>query len=103
MRSSQALSWLGMEKLYIGAPMTTVSARRNSSSAAWLAARSLLQRRRFRHGALGGGEMLARQMRQRLGGEIAGDDFQARRRLGQLLHHGGEAAGWRSWRRGCSN
>src|SRR6266404_3526826 len=34
MRSSHALSWLGIVKLYIGAPMTTMSAPRNSSRAA---------------------------------------------------------------------
>src|SRR5712672_2231522 len=32
MRSIHALSWLGMPKLYIGAPMTRMSAPRNSSS-----------------------------------------------------------------------
>ncbi|MNJ72910.1 hypothetical protein D3C77_696290 [compost metagenome] len=30
MRSIQALSWVGMVKLYIGAPMTMASAARNS-------------------------------------------------------------------------
>ncbi len=34
MRSIQALSWLGMVKLYMGAPITTMSAARNSSSTA---------------------------------------------------------------------
>jgi len=33
MRSIQAFSVLGIEKLYIGAPITTMSAARNSSSA----------------------------------------------------------------------
>ena len=34
MRSIQALSWLGSVKLYMGAPSTTISAARNSSSTA---------------------------------------------------------------------
>ena len=38
MRSIQAFNWLEIVKLYIGAPMTTVSAPRNSSSTASLAA-----------------------------------------------------------------
>ena len=38
MRSIQALSWLETEKLYMGAPITTMSAARNSSSTAWLCA-----------------------------------------------------------------
>jgi len=40
-RSIQALSWLGMPKLYMGAPITTTSAPRNSSSTVSLAAISL--------------------------------------------------------------
>src|SRR3982074_3639707 len=40
MRSIHALSWLGMMKLYIGAPITTISAAKNSSSTAWPAAMS---------------------------------------------------------------
>ena len=40
MRSIQALSWLGMVKLYMGAPSTTMSAARNSSNTAWPAAKS---------------------------------------------------------------
>jgi hypothetical protein len=35
-----ALSWLGTVKLYISAPITTVSAARNCSSTAWPAATS---------------------------------------------------------------
>src|SRR5258707_10207348 len=39
-QSIQAFSWLGIPKLYIGAPSTTMSAARNSSSTTLVSANS---------------------------------------------------------------
>ncbi len=89
MRSIQALSWLGIVKLYIGAPSTTMSAARNSFKYRLTGGEVRLERG-FGRSTLPGGEMRTRQMRQRRQREVAIDDFKAGGRFAQTV---------RRWRR----
>ena len=82
MRSIHALSWVGSVKLYIGAPITTVSAARNSSSTDV------------------SGERVEVRCGERLGGEVAIDDLLAPQGALELVDdRAAKLRGWRCFRR----